>query len=31
MTNIFLLDNVDSFTYCLHADQFRPSKEQTHD
>ncbi len=27
MTNIFLLDNVDSFTYNA-ADQFRTSKEQ---
>ncbi len=31
MTNIFLLDNFDSFTYSILADQFRTSKEQTHD
>lgn len=30
MTNIFLLDNFDSFTYNL-VDQFRTSKEQHHD
>ncbi len=31
MTNIFLLDNFDSFTYNALADQFRTSKEQPHD
>lgn len=31
MTNIFLLDNFDSFTYSPLADQFRTSKEQTYD
>ncbi len=31
MTNIFLLDNFDSFTYSPQADQFRTLKEQHHD
>ena len=31
MTNIFLLDNFDSFTYNALADRFRTSKEQSHD
>ena len=31
MTNIFLLDNFDSFTYSAPADQFRTSTEQHHD
>jgi anthranilate/para-aminobenzoate synthase component II len=30
-TNIFLLDNFDSFIYSTLADQFRTSKEQSHD
>lgn len=31
MTNIFLFDNVDSFTYNALTNQFRTSKEQSHD